>query len=128
MKFLVLVCLELCWLMTAAAAELKPITVTVGQQFKITLQYNVTTGYQWQFAKSPDPKLLKLMNTEYKRADSKLIGAGGDQIWTVKALAEGKTAVELNYVRPWETGATPAQSTNFVVVVKAKKAKDKAPD
>ena len=128
MKFSVLVCLALCGLMTAAAAEPKPITVTVGQQFKITLPYNVTTGYQWQFAKSPDPKLLKLLDTEYKRPDSKLVGAGGDQVWTFQALAEGKTAVGLNYVRPWETGATPAQSTNFVVVVKAKKTKDKAPD
>ena len=49
--------------------------------------------------------------------------------WTFKALAEGKTQMELNYLRPWEKGQKPAQATNFVVVIKAPKprAKTKAP-
>jgi inhibitor of cysteine peptidase len=123
MKFSTLVCLALGWLMTAAAGEPKPITVNVGQEFKITLQYNASTGYQWQFGQPPDEKFLKLMGTEYKKADSKLVGAGGDEVWTFKALAEGKTTIELTYIRPWEKGTKPARSTNFVVVVQAKKTK-----
>jgi predicted secreted protein len=127
MKFALLVCLGLSGLLTAAAAEPKPITVTVGRPFKITLQYNASTGYQWQFAKPPDPNLLKLLDTEYKRPDSKRIGSGGDQIWTFETLAAGKTSLELNYVRPWESGAKPAQITNFVVLIKHKKTKETAP-
>ena len=53
-----------------------------------------------------------------------------DEIWvyygaadTVVGLATGKTAVALDYVRPWEKDIKPVQSTNFVVIVKAKKAK-----
>ena len=128
MKRLVLLCLGLGSLLTSEAAQPKPITVTVGQEFKISLQYNASTGYQWEFGKPPDENFLKLLGTEYKRLESKLVGAGGDEIWTFKALAKGKTQLELNYVRPWEKGSPPAQRTNFVIVIKKPKAKAKAQD
>ena len=128
MKLSVLICLALSWLTAAGAAEPKPITVKVGQEFKLTLQYNATTGYQWVLAKPPDEKLVKLLGNEYKRLDSKLVGAGGDMVWTFQALAEGKVEIGLNYVRPWEKGAKPAETTNFVVVIKAQKDKGKKPD
>ena len=129
MRFSLLICLALSWLTTAGAAEPKPIAVKVGQEFKLTLQYNASTGYQWVLAKPLDEKLVKLLGTEYKRLDSKLVGAGGDMVWTFKALAEGKAQIGLNYVRPWEKGAKPAETTNFVVVIKAPKtpANKKAP-
>ena len=128
MKLSLLMCLALSWLTTAGAAETKPIKVNVGQEFKLTLQYNASTGYQWVLGKPADEKLVKLLGTEYKRLDSKLVGAGGDMVWTFQALAEGKAQIGLNYVRPWEKDAKPAQTTNFVVVIKAKKEKEKKPD
>jgi len=128
MKRLTLICLALGPLLTSAAERPKPLTVTVGQEFKISLPYNASTGYQWQFGKPPDQNLLKLLGTEYKRPESKLLGAGGDEIWTLKALAKGKTKLELHYVRPWEKGSPPAQQTNFVIVIKKPKAKAKAQD
>jgi hypothetical protein len=33
-------------------------------------------------ARPPDEKLVKLLGSEYKRLDSKLLGAGGDMVWT----------------------------------------------
>ena len=125
MKFSLPACLALLWLATAQAGEPKPIAATVGQEFKVTLQYNATTGYQWQLAKPPDEKLVKLLSSEYKRPKSDLIGAGGDMVWTFKALEEGKAKIELNYVRPWEKGTKPAQTTNFVVVIKPSKKPEK---
>jgi predicted secreted protein len=47
-------------------------------------------------------------------------------VWTFRALAEGKTQMELDYVRSWEKGVKPAQTTNFVVVIKTSKAPAKA--
>ena len=126
MKLSWLICLALSCLTTAGAAEPKPIAVNVGQEFKLTLRYNATTGYQWVLAKPPDGKLVKLLGSEYKRLDSKLLGAGGDMVWTFQALAEGQTEMGLNYIRPWERGQKPAQTTNFVVVIKAP-GKKKAP-
>jgi inhibitor of cysteine peptidase len=117
MKLVLFLCLALGALLTVGAAESKPIKVTVGQEFKISLQSNPTTGYRWQFAKAPDEKILKLLREDYEHPNSNLAGAGGKQIWTFKALAYGKTTLELNYIRSWETNSPPAQSTNFVVYV-----------
>src|ERR1035441_4739505 len=114
MKVLLVTGLALVWLAVAQAGGSKPVAATVGKEFKITLQCNPTTGYQWVLAKAPDEKLAKLLRSDYKRPDSKLVGAGGDMVWTFRALTEGQTQVELNYVRPWEKGVKPAQTTNFV--------------
>ena len=122
---MLVLCLGLGWLSIAAAAEKGPIAVGAGQEFKITLQYNATTGYQWRFAKPPEEKFIKLLGTEYKKPNAKVVGAGGDEVWTFKALAAGKTTLALDYVRPWEKGGKPARSTNFVIVVKAAKAETK---
>ena len=127
MKFSLVICLALSWMTTAGAAEPKPITVKVGQEFKLTLQYNVATGYQWALAKPPDAKLVKLLGTEYKRSDPKQVGAGGDMVWTFQALAEGKTEMGLNFVRPWDKGSKPAETTNFVVVIQPKTDTEKKP-
>lgn len=126
MKVLLVTGLALVWLATAQAGELKPIAATVGKEFRITLQCNPTTGYQWVLAKAPDEKLAKLLRSDYKRPNSELAGAGGEMVWTFRALAEGKTQMELDYVRSWEKGVKPAQTTNFVVVIKASKASAKA--
>jgi inhibitor of cysteine peptidase len=123
-----LVCLAFCCVTIVGASEPKPITAKAGQEFKLTLRCNATTGYQWVLAKPPDEKLVKLLGSEYKRLDSKLMGTGGDMVWTFKALAEGKAEIGLNYIRPWEKGVKPVQTTNFVVVIKAGKDKGKKPD
>ena len=121
MRFSLLACLIFAWAMTTGAAEPKPITVAAGHEFKIKLPGNATTGYQWVLAKPPDAKLVKLLGSEYKPADSKLAGAGGVSTWTFKALAEGKTEMQLDYLRSWERNEKPAQTTNFVVVIKPAK-------
>ncbi len=109
------------WLATAQAGESRPISARVGQEFKLALPCNASTGYTWVLATVPDEKLVKLVKTDYKRQDSKLIGAGGTMVWTFKGLAEGKTEMKLNYVRPWEKAERPAQTTNFAVVIRAGK-------
>lgn len=122
MKYSLLTCLALVWLATAQAGNPRPIAATIGKEFKITLRCNPTTGYQWVLARPPDEKLVKPLGSEYKRLDSKLLGAGGDMVWTFLPLAKGKTQMGLDYIRPWETTQKPAQTTNFVVVIKASKA------
>jgi inhibitor of cysteine peptidase len=122
MRFSLPFCLALFWLATAQAADPKLITAAAGQEFKITLQCNPTTGYQWQLAKPPDAKLVKLLRSEYKPSESKLLGAGGQMLWKFQAIEEGRTELRLDYIRPWEKGEKPAQTTNFVVVIQARKA------
>ena len=128
MRFSLLTGLALVWLATAQAEEQKPIAVRVGQEFKITLPYNTSTGYQWLLATPPNVKLVKLLSSEYTRPETNSLGAGGDMVWTFQALAQGKTEMGLNYVRPWEKGQAPAQTTNIVIVIKKAKGNEKKPD
>ena len=127
MRFSLLTGLVFVWLATAQAGESKPLAVATGKEFKITLPFNATTGYQWVLTKAPDEKLVKLLSSDYKRPDSKLVGAGGHMVWTFQALAAGKTEMVLDYVRSWEKGQKPAQTTNFVVIIKAPKASGQKP-
>jgi inhibitor of cysteine peptidase len=101
----------------SGAAERKPITVAVGEEFKISLESNASTGYQWLMAKPLDEKLLKLLGSEYKRGRPGTPGGGGNEILSFKALAEGKTQIQLKYARLWEGDANPSRTTNFVVVI-----------
>jgi inhibitor of cysteine peptidase len=113
-----------CFLLTlglaASTQDSKPITVKTGQEFTITLVSNPTTGYRWDLDKPIDGKLVQLVTNDYVRPNTTLIGAGGKQVWTFKAVAEGKTQIDLKYFRSWEKDVEPVQKTNFVVVISGK--------
>jgi inhibitor of cysteine peptidase len=109
----------LAFAVSAADQDSKPITVTAGQTFNVTLASNPTTGYSWALAKPLNAKLLTLVTNIYQRPETRLVGAGGQEVWTFKAAGEGRTDIALKYVRPWETNVPPVQTTNFVVVISA---------
>jgi len=70
--------------------QAKAIEVQAGQNFTITLEANATTGYQWQFAKPLDESAIQLISSEYLADKTRLVGAGGKQVWIFKALKEGR--------------------------------------
>src|SRR5579863_1187699 len=117
MKKLLVLFMGSCLLCVGRAAEQKPITVAAGQEFKIALESNPSTGNQWLIARPLDEGLLKLLGTEYKRGRSPTIGAGGHEILSFKALGEGKTQIHLKYGRLWEKDDGPTRTTNFVVMI-----------
>ena len=81
------------------------VRVDIGKQFKIVLETNPSTGYEWQFTSPVDSSLLKLVEYKYqpKPNPEKLVGRGGHAHWTFKALREGATTVALQYLRPWDS-------------------------
>ena len=112
----------LAFAVSAADQDSKPITVMTGQTFNVTLASNPTTGYSWALAKPLDPKLLTLVTNIYQRPETRLVGAGGQEVWTFKADGGvGRTDIALKYVRPWETNVPPVQTTNFVVLISRQK-------
>ncbi|OPY74035.1 MAG: Chagasin family peptidase inhibitor I42 [Syntrophorhabdus sp. PtaU1.Bin058] len=94
-----------------------PFVMKAGDEFVLTLESNPTTGYRWQIADKPDEKIVRLIGSEYKAPDTKLVGAGGNEIWTFRAEGKGKAAINLIYVRPWEKGTPPAKTANVTIVV-----------
>lgn len=56
------------------------ITTRVGQQFRIVLDSNPTTGYQWKYTEDPED-LLKLVDSKYDPGHPERIGGGGFDFW-----------------------------------------------
>jgi inhibitor of cysteine peptidase len=91
--------------------------VAVSQEFNITLASNPTTGYQWELAAPLDEAVVKLVSREYKGTETMILGAGGHEIWTFRAVSRGQTIVSLKYVRPWEKGVTPDKIASYSITV-----------
>lgn len=65
----------------------------------ITLESNVTTGFAWKLALEPDPAVLELVGSTYVAPETDLVGAGGQEVWTFRAVGGGSTELELRYER-----------------------------
>ena len=96
----------------------KSYEVAPDKRFKITLESNRSTGYQWRLARPLDQAVVKLVGSGYESPRVKLPGAGGKEIWTFQAVGRGRTEITMKYIRPWEKGEAPARTARFVVVVK----------
>ena len=94
----------------------EPIKVKAGQIFAVRMESNPTTGYGWQLSKKLDNNIVLVTNA-YMPPDSKLIGAGGHEVWTFKAIGEGQAEISMQYVRPWLKDQ-PVRTNVFTVIVK----------
>lgn len=99
----------------------KSILVNQGSpEFSISLASNPTTGYTWH-AQQYDQHLLTVINHKYQPStNSKLVGAGGIDVWTFKVKPEAFNAphimkIKMLYARPWDIKDT-AKTLEFVVV------------
>jgi len=46
-----------------------------------------------------------------------MVGTGGKEVWTFEGVRPGETTIDLEYVRPWETGVEPVVVKSFGVTV-----------
>jgi inhibitor of cysteine peptidase len=99
--------------------ETAPITASVGKEFRVVIEGNPTTGYTWQLAKPLDEKIVKLVSNRYDAPGrGGRVGQGGREVWTFKAVAAGKTTIEMKYIRVWEKDQPPARVACYSVEVK----------
>ena len=89
--------------------------------FSIQLPSNPTTGYRWDL-KRYDKKWIKPIENHYQPPNTQLIGAGGYEVWTFKALPKAlqstqQTVIQMEYQRPWQ-GGDVGSSVTFKVSFK----------
>jgi len=87
----------------------------VGQELRITLESNQTTGYRWAIDGQLPPQLEQVGEPAYS-SESKMVGAGGQEAWTFKGTRAGSGELKLKYWRSFEPTAQPAET--FAVTVK----------
>ncbi|MDR3686606.1 MAG: protease inhibitor I42 family protein [Coriobacteriia bacterium] len=83
-------------------------TLAVGQQLRVTLDANPTTGYQWSVDGSLPAQLKQVGDAVYS-TQSTAIGAGGSEVWTFVGAASGTGTMKLKYWRSFEPTATPVK-------------------
>ena len=105
------------------AAKVNPSEVIVtnaGEEFVIPLFSNRATGFKWQLAEPADKNTLSFIRQVYVVGNAKLVGVGGKEVWTFKAVGEGKAALNFQYVRLREKNISVAKIRKLVVIVKKK--------
>jgi len=95
----------------------KQVELSVGQSLVVTLESNATTGYSWALVQNSDDSVLNETGHEYIAPQTTLIGAGGNEEWTFKALKKGTSTISMGYSRPWES-IPPVETFDLTVVVK----------
>ena len=101
----------------------KVVKVQPGDQVRITLPGNPTTGYVWELAATRVDILEPGLEPEYF-PDSDRLGSGGKFTFRFKALKQGYTKVVLAYLRPWETDKPPSSTFEMSADVNAPQEKN----
>ena len=94
------------------------VLLNVGDTLRVILPANASTGYRWQVAGN-DATILQLSGSKNLAGGEQRPGAVGKQSLTFVAKTAGKDRLVLNYSRPWEKNARPAQSYAVEVTVGA---------
>jgi inhibitor of cysteine peptidase len=96
----------------------KRVTLKPGDVLTLTLESNPTTGYSWQVVKIDNAILVQDGDPEYKQSSGSagLVGAGGTETFHFKAVGTGAAALELGYMRPWES-VPPIETFSLTVQI-----------
>jgi inhibitor of cysteine peptidase len=92
-------------------------SLVAGQELKIALESNPTTGYRWAIDGELPAQLLQEAQPVYT-AGSTAIGSGGTEVWSFKAQGSGEGTLKLKYARSFEPTAPPANTFTLKLSVK----------
>ncbi len=93
------------------------VEVQQDQIFQVSLEGNLTTGYNWVMAPQV-PQLIEPQGDPEFEAASNLVGSPGTVTFTFKAVAPGQTTLHFDYKRPWEETTKPEKTYEVTVIVK----------
>jgi inhibitor of cysteine peptidase len=91
-----------------------------GDVFSLKLKENPSTGYSWQLSLSKGLSLLETLNyspESSQNTEGLVVGAGGYNLWRIKATDYGLQQVKGIYKRSWETRTGHEQTFKLNVIV-----------
>lgn len=96
----------------------KELEATAGNEFKLIIDSNPSTGYHWEIVGEVDKNIVEFVSNEYRADEPVMPGSGGVDVWVFKAIAAGKTDITLGYYPPSNDPVDPQQTVTFTVTVK----------
>lgn len=95
------------------------LNLKINDEIEIKLESNPTTGYSWVLSKTVDDTIVSVTGPKFIESDKdeELVGVGGYETFTLKAISSGKTDIILNYEKSWEEGAEPIDTFKITISV-----------
>ena len=62
----------------------KSIEVTAGNEFKIVIESNPSTGYQWKMVGALDETIVQFVSNEFRASEPVALGSGGSDVWVLR--------------------------------------------
>jgi len=87
----------------------RPVALAVGQELRVELRSNPSTGYSWTVAMDPTGPLTSLGEPEFQPFGGDVVGAGGVETFRWLALKESRVSLRFDYARPFEAGVPPVK-------------------
>jgi predicted secreted protein len=78
----------------------KNVNLSIGQNIIVRLDANPSTGYRWEIVDN-DEDLLPLISRDYQQREAApgMVGVGGIESLTFKAIKKGQLTLKLQYTR-----------------------------
>lgn len=73
-----------------------------GEEFKVYLPENPTTGYLWELLESSSSNIELISKKFLSPEDTGVVGSGGIRVLIFKAKKSGRATLYLGLKRPWE--------------------------
>ena len=96
----------------------KILEASAGNEFKIIIDSNPTTGYHWEIIGEVDADVVEFVSRDFRGDEPVAVGSGGVDVWVFKAVAAGETDITLGYYPPSNDPVEPQQIVTFTVTVK----------
>jgi inhibitor of cysteine peptidase len=96
----------------------KQLEAAAGNEFKIIIAANPSTGYHWELVEELDEGIVQFVSREYRADEPVMPGSGGVDVWTFKAVAAGETTITLGYYPPSNDPVEAEQVVIFSLTVK----------
>jgi inhibitor of cysteine peptidase len=94
--------------------------MAVGEDCVIRLPSNPSTGYRWELLPA-DPPIVQLLGEakfEPRAASAGMVGAGGEEVFRLRAQSPGEVTLCWVYRRSWEASEPPADTRSLRVIVR----------
>ena len=95
--------------------------MSVGDQVRVTLCSNPTTGFSWQEPEISDPAAVSFADKSFGApvpGATQVVGRAGTDYITLKATAKGTSVVVLRYSQPWLGGTSSEWTYTLTVTVR----------